>query len=47
MERAISASDANQRFSDLLREVQEGETLVEHLLHYTKGQLPLSTLTVG
>lgn len=28
MDRAISASDANQRFSELLREVQEGETFV-------------------
>ena len=28
MERAISASDANQRFSELLREVQEGESFV-------------------
>lgn len=26
MERAISASDANQRFSELLREVSEGES---------------------
>ncbi|MFC4595877.1 type II toxin-antitoxin system prevent-host-death family antitoxin [Sphingobium lactosutens] len=26
MERAISASDANQRFSELLREVAEGES---------------------
>ena len=28
MERAISASEANQRFSELLREVQEGESFV-------------------
>jgi prevent-host-death family protein len=28
MDRAISASDANQRFSELLREVQEGESFV-------------------
>ncbi|WP_176472982.1 type II toxin-antitoxin system Phd/YefM family antitoxin [Sphingomonas lenta] len=28
MERAITASDANQRFSELLREVQDGETFV-------------------
>ena len=28
MERAISASDANQRFSEMLRDVQEGETYV-------------------
>ena len=28
MERAISASDANQRFSELLRDVQEGESFV-------------------
>lgn len=28
MDRAISASDANQRFSELLREVQEGQTFV-------------------
>lgn len=28
MERAITASDANQRFSEMLREVQEGETFV-------------------
>ncbi|MDO6414162.1 type II toxin-antitoxin system Phd/YefM family antitoxin [Sphingomonas sp. BIUV-7] len=28
MDRAISASDANQRFSEMLREVQEGETFV-------------------
>lgn len=28
MERAISASDANQHFSELLREVQEGESFV-------------------
>ena len=28
MERAISASDANQHFSEMLREVQEGETFV-------------------
>ena len=28
MERAITASDANQRFSELLREVQEGESFV-------------------
>lgn len=28
MERAISASDANQRFSEMLREVQEGETFI-------------------
>jgi prevent-host-death family protein len=28
MERAISASDANQRFSEMLREVQDGETFV-------------------
>ncbi len=28
MDRAISASDANQRFSELLREVQEGESFI-------------------
>ena len=28
MERAITASDANQRFSEMLREVQDGETFV-------------------
>ncbi len=28
MDRAISASDANQKFSELLREVQEGATFV-------------------
>ena len=28
MERAITASDANQRFSEMLREVQAGETFV-------------------
>lgn len=28
MERAITASDANQRFSEMLREVQEGESFV-------------------
>lgn len=28
MDRAISASDANQRFSELLRQVQEGESFV-------------------
>ncbi len=28
MERAITASDANQHFSELLRDVQEGETFV-------------------
>lgn len=28
MDRAISASDANQRFSEVLREVQAGETFV-------------------
>ncbi len=28
MERAITASDANQRFSELLREVQDGESFV-------------------
>ena len=28
MDRAVSASDANQRFSELLREVQEGENFI-------------------
>jgi prevent-host-death family protein len=28
MDRAISASEANQRFSEMLREVQDGETYV-------------------
>lgn len=28
MERAISASDANQRFSEMLRDVQDGESYV-------------------
>ena len=28
MERAITASDANQRFSEMLREVQDGDTFV-------------------
>lgn len=28
MERAITASDANQRFSELLREVQDGESFI-------------------
>ena len=28
MDRAISASDANQRFSEVLRDVQAGETFV-------------------
>lgn len=28
MERAISASDANQHFSEMLRDVQDGETFV-------------------
>lgn len=28
MERAITASDANQRSSEMLREVQDGETFV-------------------
>ena len=28
MERAITASDANQRFSEMLRAVQRGETFV-------------------
>ncbi len=28
MDRVISASEANQRFSEMLREVQEGETYV-------------------
>ena len=28
MERAITASDANQHFSEMLRDVQEGETFV-------------------
>lgn len=28
MERAISASEANQQFSEMLREVQEGESYV-------------------
>lgn len=28
MERAITASEANQRFSEMLREVQDGETFV-------------------
>jgi prevent-host-death family protein len=28
MERAISASEANQRFSEMLRDVQDGETFV-------------------
>ena len=28
MERAITASDANQRFSEMLRAVQNGETFV-------------------
>lgn len=28
MERAISASDANQHFSEMLRDVQEGESYV-------------------
>lgn len=28
MERAITASDANQRFSEMLRDVQDGETFV-------------------
>ena len=28
MQRAISASDANQRFSEMLREVQEGGSFV-------------------
>ena len=28
MDRAISASDANQRFSEMLRAVQQGETFV-------------------
>jgi prevent-host-death family protein len=28
MDRAISASDANQRFSEMLREVQAGESFI-------------------
>ena len=28
MDRAITASDANQRFSEMLREVQEGESFI-------------------
>lgn len=28
MKRTITASDANQRFSELLREVQDGETFI-------------------
>jgi prevent-host-death family protein len=28
MERAITASDANQHFSEMLRDVQDGETFV-------------------
>ena len=28
MDRAISASEANQRFSEMLREVRQGETFV-------------------
>lgn len=28
MDRAISATDANQRFSEVLRDVQEGESFV-------------------